>query len=197
MNNNIKYYNQNAEELCALYDGLNFEQVHHEWLQFIPQEGTVLDIGAGSGRDARYFASQNLSTYAVEPAKELLAKAKGNSQSYSINWFQDNLPALNTISKLEMQYDLILMSAIWMHLTPQERKASMVSIRNLLNTSGIVVITLRYGCFTDGRTASEVSIRELEELAQSNQLKLIYYTVLEDDKLGRNDVAWQTVVLRK
>lgn len=197
MNNNIEYYNQNAEELCALYDGLNFEQVHHEWLEYIPKKGAVLDIGAGSGRDARYFASKSLSTYAVEPAEELLDQAKSNSKSYKVNWIQDQLPTLSCIFSLDMQYDLILLSAIWMHLTPQERKESMVSISNLLSTSGIVVITLRYGSFSDGRTSSNVSIEELQELAKSNQLKLIYQTDLETDQLGRDDLAWQTVVLGK
>jgi len=197
MNNNIEYYNQNAEELCALYDGLNFEQVHNEWLEYIPKKGAVLDIGAGSGRDARYFASKTLSTYAVEPAEELLNRAKSNSKSFKVNWIQDQLPNLSCIFSLDMQYDLILLSAIWMHLTPQERKESMVSISNLLNTAGIVVMTLRYGSFSDGRISNNVSIDELQELAQSNQLKLIYHTDLEADQLGRNDVAWQTVVLRK
>jgi len=197
MNNNIEYYNQHAEEVCKLYDDLTFEQVHREWLQFLPQEGAVLDIGAGSGRDARYFASKGLTTYAVEPASDLLEKAKNHSSSKKIQWFQDQLPTISSIFELERQFNLILLSAVWMHLSQSEREESIANTKKLLKDSGIIVLTLRYGNFSDGRTSYKVSEEDIKALAYVNRLDVAYLSELENDQLGRSDVAWQTVVLRK
>jgi len=197
MNNNIEYYNQHAEEVCKLYDDLTFEQVHREWLHFIPKEGAVLDIGAGSGRDARYFASKGLTTYAVEPASDLLEKAKSYSSSNKIQWFRDQLPTISSIFKLERQFDLILLSAVWMHLSQNEREASIANAKKLLKDAGIIVLTLRYGNFSDDRSSFEVSVEEIKTLAYANRLDVVYLSELENDQLGRNDVVWQTVVLRK
>ena len=68
MSDNISYYSKHAERLTAQYNSVSFEQVHEDWLEEIPQQGLALDIGAGSGRDARYLASRGLSVVAVEPA---------------------------------------------------------------------------------------------------------------------------------
>ena len=50
------------------YNSVPFESVHKDWLDDIPSEGMALDVGAGSGRDARFLAARGLSVVAVEPA---------------------------------------------------------------------------------------------------------------------------------
>ena len=67
MTENITYYSTNASALTKQYDSVPFESVHKDWLSEIPTEGMVLDVGAGSGRDARYLAARGLGVVAVEP----------------------------------------------------------------------------------------------------------------------------------
>jgi SAM-dependent methyltransferase len=71
MSRTIDIYHQQAELFAAQYDALSFEQVHQSWQPYWPKEQLVLDIGAGSGRDAFWLASQGNQVIAVEPAEDL------------------------------------------------------------------------------------------------------------------------------
>ncbi|NVJ63025.1 MAG: hypothetical protein HWD84_02230, partial [Flavobacteriaceae bacterium] len=57
---NIHYYSKNAETLSQQYNSIGFEKVHRDWISEIPEKGFALDVGAGSGRDARYLAAKGL-----------------------------------------------------------------------------------------------------------------------------------------
>lgn len=197
MSENLRFYTDNANTLITQYDSVSFVNVHNNWLHLLPRSGHALDIGAGSGRDARYLASKGLKVYAVEPASALRLKAIENSVNYNITWLNDTLPSLEEISALGIQFNIILLSAVWMHLSPQERQDSMNIMVNLLSDKGKLIITLRHGSFSDIRTAYTVSAQELSELAQRNGLSVLLSTSIENDKLGRGNVAWQTVVLEK
>lgn len=195
--NNQTFYAKNKDSLIAQYDSVSFESVHQDWLAHIPSAGSALDIGAGSGRDARFLTKHGLEVYAAEPSTPLLEAAKENSKDFEITWFQDELPKLTQTQKFNMRFDLILLSAVWMHLSPEERNQSMQSMASLLNVGGKLVITLRHGDFSDGRSAYQLSADEVINLANENNLKTLLETDLKSDQLGRGEVAWQTVILTK
>lgn len=195
MDDNLIFYSENAIALSNQYDSVESESLHKDWLAFIPRRGSVLDIGAGSGRDARYFASSGLNVVAVEPAENFLELAISQSRQHKITWLLDSLPILEKVKALGTSFNLILLSAVWMHLSPDERHITINSLKNLLVNKGKLVITLRYGEFNDARTAYPVSINEVQRLAELNGLSIILQTAQTEDKLGRSDVAWQTVVI--
>lgn len=160
----------------------------------------ILDIGAGAGRDAKYLAEQGNATqpvevYAVEPAQTLANLGKQTTSNLNVKWFQDSLPALDTVSRQEVRFDLILLSAVWMHITPEDRSASLSSLKELLTPNGKIIITLRHGKSGDARIMHQVSIEELQALSCHIGLSIIEHTELEQDKLGRNQVQWQTTIL--
>lgn len=197
MKNNLTFYSENISSLVTQYDSVSFESVHNAWLKHVPTNGMALDIGAGSGRDARYLSEKGLKVYAVEPVLNLMQAAKNNSSKYDIAWYQGGLPNLSQIKVLGIQFDLILLSAVWMHLSFEERSLSMKTMASLLNAGGTLVITLRHGEFSDGRTAFPISVDEVCRLGEQNDLSLLLKTDLSDDQLGRGDVVWQTIVLSK
>jgi len=68
----IDSYSANAGRLAEVYEGIPFENAHGAWLHFVPHtKSLVLDVGAGSGRDAAWFADQGHEVVAVEPAERL------------------------------------------------------------------------------------------------------------------------------
>lgn len=78
-----QFYNDNADELAKQYLSKSFDEVHKSWSQFLPAvienpNARILDLGAGSGRDAKHIAElaasthgdkNNIQIFAVEPAK--------------------------------------------------------------------------------------------------------------------------------
>ncbi|WP_413110484.1 class I SAM-dependent methyltransferase [Thaumasiovibrio sp. DFM-14] len=196
MSVNVSFYNENATQLATQYDSLEFENVHRAWRMYWPKGDTkILDIGAGSGRDARWFFKQGCFVVAIEPASELRQLGRSNSSS-QIQWLDDSLPALAKARNLCQQYDLILVSAVWMHLNREDREESFSVFSELISDNGKLVITLRHGGFDDGRSAHSVSIEEIETLG-----KVVGLTVCHvadgADSLNRTNVSWQTVVLER
>jgi len=64
----IPHYDQNAEQFVSQYESLTFEHVHPALLDLLPPPGaTILDVGAGSGRDAAWFAARGYDVVAAEP----------------------------------------------------------------------------------------------------------------------------------
>jgi len=193
---NIEYYSTNAKALTEQYNSVSFESVHKDWLDEIPKEGIVLDVGAGSGRDARYLAAKGLSVVAVEPALNIRELAQTYQVNSPIHWLSDTLPELSEVYKLQTKFDLILLSAVWMHIAPSLRERAFRKLSSLLKPNGKLVISLRHGQCQDERTMYAVSADELAQYA--SQFGLTYKLLSPDqapDKLGRSDVSWQTVLL--
>lgn len=90
-----------------------------------PCGATVLDIGAGSGRDAAWFAANDYDVVAVKPSETMLAHARRLHPSSRIHWLAGNLPDLANVRRLGISFDLILLSAVWMHIPPAARERAM------------------------------------------------------------------------
>lgn len=196
MTDHISYYSRHAEELTEQYNSLAFESVHKEWLSLIPKDGMVLDVGAGSGRDARFLDAKGLRVVAVEPAQGIRELAKRYNKKSSVHWVDDSLPELSKVFALEIKFDLILLSAVWMHIAPSARERSIRRLSSLLKPGGKIVISLRHGASTDGRTMLPVSAEEIFEHARNQGLSCRLVTPgHQPDQLRRKDVKWQTVVL--
>jgi len=57
MSDPIAAYDRQASELAELYESMSFEDCHRDVLDLVTERpGLVLDVGAGSGRDAGWFA---------------------------------------------------------------------------------------------------------------------------------------------
>ena len=212
-----KFYNENANELAQQYLSKTFEQVHQSWSQFLPSimsnpNARILDLGAGSGRDSKHLAElaakehgddNNTQIFAVEPANILADIGAHQTTGLNVKWLTDSLPALSTITKQEVSFDLILLSAVWMHIPVSDRARSLRKLANLLKPGGKLVISLRHSANTEeaeqerkARKMHTVCADELKQLATDVGLFTKLETQKEDDKLGRDHVSWQTVVLQ-
>ncbi|MCC5853874.1 MAG: class I SAM-dependent methyltransferase [Alkalimonas sp.] len=194
MSKNIDIYHQQAALFAAQYDALSFEQVHHCWSQHWPQDQLVLDIGAGSGRDALWLAEQGCQVVAVEPANDLLQLGLLKTGK-KVQWLHDSLPELKACYQLNLQFNTILLSAVWMHILPSERKRAFRNITNLLAPGGRLVVSLRFGDFSDERVAYLVSVDEIVALAWQFGLTLCFTSDKTADSGGRAKIEWQTLVL--
>jgi len=199
------YYNKNAHQLAEMYLSKTFEQVHQAWLEYLPPvlnktDARILDLGAGAGRDCKYLALQgaanNVQITAVEPAQMLADLGKEHTQGLNVNWLQDSLPDLATVTQQEISFDLILLSAVWMHIPDSQRERSLRKLANLLKPGGKLVISLRHGPSGDERKMFDVCSDQLIQMGKIFGLSAVLETGLNDDVIGRDEITWQTVVLK-
>ncbi len=72
----IQAYDEAGFALADGWERVPFEAAHAAVIPLIPTKpGLVIDIGAGSGRDAAWFAANDWTVIAVEPADRLRERA--------------------------------------------------------------------------------------------------------------------------
>lgn len=191
----ISHYDQNAEQLVSQYELLSFEHVHAALLDLLPAPGaTILDVGAGSGRDAAWLAAKGYEVVAAEPSEAMRTLARQRHPSPRIRWVADSLPDLAQVRRLGLGFDLILLSAVWMHVPPASRQRALRKLATLLSPNGRIAISLRIGPPDTDRAMYEVTLPELMAMAQQFGLRVVR-TDDSPDRLGRSGISWTTAVL--
>ena len=192
----VSYYDRNADTLSERYLALAPDEVHASWADAVLEErepGLACDVGAGSGRDANWLAGKGWKVLAVEPSRGMRERARQHSHA-RVSWLDDRLPALTRLRSLGHRFDLILVSAVWMHLPPAAREPAFRVLSDCLRPDGALVITLRHGkdrAENRERGFHDVSGGELLALARSRALVLTRRSFDADGT--RPDIAWETL----
>lgn len=193
----MSYYANNAETLFDKYNRIDSANLHKDWLKLLPdQAGLACDIGAGTGRDANWLAEKGWDVIAVEPEAKFRELGKSHCHP-NVAWVNDKLPDLNRARKLGQRFNLILLSAVWMHLPDRKRERAFRIVANLLAPGGLLVISLRHSTDdkeNERRGFHPVSVEELEYFARRHALSVTSVTSRPDQQ-NRPEVSWQTVVL--
>ncbi|MGW2105482.1 class I SAM-dependent methyltransferase [Streptomyces sp. NPDC001948] len=184
-----------ADALAVQYEEVTFDEVHRDVLGLVPAEPVrILDIGAGTGRDAAALAALGHEVVAVEPTAELRAHGQRIHAGSAIDWVDDALPELALRQcRRSGRFEAIFATAVWMHLDAKERGQAMARIAALLMPGGRFFVNLRHGPVPEGRRMFDVSAAETVELAAAHRLR----TVLSSERAdlhGRDGVRWSTLV---
>lgn len=189
-------YGETAAERVKQYESIPFAHVHRHMMYLFPTKPShVIDIGAGTGRDAAGFAELGHAVTAVEPTPELRAEAERLHRHPAITWIDDSLPDLDRVHALEQRYDLVMLTAVWMHLDPPQRERAMARVAALVRHGGMMGLSLRHGPVPAGRRMFEVSAQETCELASRHGLVVIHESK-GPAVLGGPDVWWDRLAFR-
>ena len=200
-NQAAEYYDQHAQDLADSYEAISARAAHPDLQEilgkrFATSQLDILDVGAGTGRDAAWLASLGHVVTAVEPSISMQRIARQAHKNMAIRWVFDELPDLSVICGEDAKFDVIILSAVWMHVSPSERESALQSIISLLKPEGIAYVTLRLGPAEPARSIYEVSIETLAALADRAGLEVeLLHT--KPDLLGRNEISWQSVLLKR
>lgn len=165
-------YVEAAERLIAPYEEIAFEDVHAAVLHLLPSgPAHVLDVGAGTGRDAARFAEMDHRVVAAEPTDALRNAAIRLHPSPAIDWVDDSLPELTHVVARKERFDLVMLTAVWMHLDAAERRIGMPVLSALLRRGGIMIMSLRHGPVPEGRRMFDVTADETIALAAADGLQ--------------------------
>lgn len=191
-------YAEEAEALVERYESLTFAHVHRlVWHLFPTAPSRVLEIGAGTGRDAAGFAALGHRVVAVEPTAAMRTRAMALHPSPDIEWLDDSLPDLARVLPRDEMFDVVMLTAVWMHLDAAQRQRAMPNVARLLAPGGVMSLTLRYGPVPAGRRMFAVSADETAALATAEGLR----EVLRHEALAASQrqpgVTWTRLAFAK
>lgn len=191
----VAWYDAHARELADGYEGLDAAATHPKLFEMLRgvKGARILDVGAGTGRDAAALAGLGHQVVAVDPSAKMLRLARSLHPGNDVQWLQDAMP---TLSKVKGTYDVVLLSAVWMHVPPADRAPAFSRIADLMAPGGRVYITLRLGPGDVDRAMWSVSAEEIQRLAKARGLA-VTNLAKQPDLLGRDDISWQTLVVAR
>ncbi|MCA9107187.1 MAG: class I SAM-dependent methyltransferase [Rhodobiaceae bacterium] len=193
----MEFYDRDADKIGERYTHVRFEDVQRKILAYLPPHGSkILDVGAGSGRDAYALAQRGFAVTAVEPAAGLRRWAQHSANLGFVEWIDDRLPELEKLRSRNFRYDFILCSAVLMHLPPSQLHSSMTSLREMLVPGGILAISVRNRIDSDpSGVFYDLSDENLLAAAKAEGLDLIESSI-DADGFNRSDVRWRSFVFR-
>lgn len=180
----IPYYEETVE--------LSMEEELDKFIEFLPENAEVLDLGCGSGRDTLYMEEQGVAVTPMDGSARMCELA-------SIHTDRDVLNLRVEDMTFDEVFDGIWMSALLGHFTLEEAKGIMQKTIDALKDGGILYFSVRKGD-RDGRYSGRYfydynrdALNELlDSLSNINVLE-IWKTIDKQD----DDEKWFNVLLRK
>ncbi|MEV7186806.1 class I SAM-dependent methyltransferase [Kitasatospora sp. NPDC093102] len=190
-------YGEAADQLAVQYESVSFAEVHRELHHLYPAPpASVLDVGAGTGRDAAALAALGHRVVAAEPTPELRAVGERLHAGSGVRWVADALPGLPLLVAEGERYDLVLLTAVWMHLAPAERPPAMAALTRLLAPAGRLALTLRHGPVPPGRRMFDLPPEPTITFAAACGLHLLHRAT-RPDLHGRDGVHWTALLFER
>lgn len=165
-------YEAAAEVLIPAWEQLSPAQIYAPVRAFLPTvPRRVLDVGAGTGRDAEWFAGQGHHVIAAEPVAAFRAAGQGRR---GVTWCDDRLPGLPSLRSFGRVFDLIIAAGVLHHLPADQRLQAMTILCSLMKPESRMILSLRHGPTTADRPGFSINTDALIRKATSLGLSLVH-----------------------
>ena len=187
----VNYYDDNAQSFYDSTVDVDMAGLYSKFLPVVGDTGRILDLGCGSGRDAKHFIDLGYEVDAIDASKEMvrLASIKSGLEVRHMT-FEQFMP--------DFQYDGIWACASLLHVEPNDLKKLFVRISKWLNTSGVLYVSFKYGDgirVKDGRTFTDMDDRLLKGFLRGTDLVLNEFWLTQDQRPRRNEQWLNALVM--
>jgi SAM-dependent methyltransferase len=189
----IEYYSQNASEYFEQTVDIDMQECWDSFTKLLPEGGSILDLGCGSGRDSAYFISCGFDVTAMDASEEMCSLA-------SIHIGQDVLQLSFDEMDFNEVFDGIWACASLLHVPSDKIENILGKVVNSLKINGVLYMSFHYGDFEGkrkGRYYTDYRTKDLKELiSRFEDLELIEVQKCEDTRQNSNTV-WIYALVRR
>ena len=199
VNDILQGYAAARDDLVSRYEAISSEQVFAPVLDLLPTEPMrIADIGAGTGRDAAWFAGAGHQVLAIEPVEELRTAGMLRHSDVPLDWLDDRLPELEK-SLARGPFDLVTVCAVWQHIDDGARQLALKNLAHMVSADGLIVMSLRHGPGAVGRRVFPISTEATIDTARHFGCEVIRKAEAASVQAANqaNGVSWTWLVLRK
>lgn len=190
----VKFYNDNAEEFFNNTVNADMSATYNIFEDnLLEKNGEILDLGCGSGRDAKHFLDSGFSVTALDLSPILAKKA---SQFIGQEVIIADMKDLN----FQDRFIGIWACASLLHLSEDEVLETIKRCHKALRKDGVLYASFKYGENTyekDGRSFTCFTKDKFLNLIDG--LDFYYRATFEtgDVRPGRENEKWLNVILKK
>jgi SAM-dependent methyltransferase len=193
MNQTLNYYNQNATEFFNATLNVDMESLYQAFIQYLPQDAFILDLGCGSGRDTLAFKRKGYRVEALDYSKELVALASQQTgQQVRLESFYD----LSDQSK----FDGIWACASLLHCERHRLNEVIGRMVDALKPNGVLYMSFKYGDRDrekDGRNFTDLNEQQAQDLLSAlDGVLLLQQWITLDKRLDRTE-EWLNILFKK
>ena len=193
MNTTINYYNNNAKDFAANTQNADMTSLYEEFLAFLPDNGTILDCGCGSGRDTKFFSQQGYNVTAIDGSTSLCQIAQDFSGQQILCMSFDQIP-------WENKFDGIWACASLLHLPKNQLPSIFLKLSTALHPGGHLYCSFKYGDYEgerNGRYFSDLTEITLDDIIRTSGLTVVKQWQTEDVRPERNEIWLNTILVKK
>lgn len=189
-----EYYDANANEYAQETHSLDVTSNIEKFVNKLGCKGHILDLGCGSGRDAKNFLERGYQVTAIDGSPKLAALAeKRIGQKVNVTLFQNLY--------LPPTFDGVWACASLLHCPPKDLEQTILNIYNSLLPNGVLYVSVKHGHLlsTDNKSRLFTYFTEqsLNEALTKNGLFEIEGCWTETKPLRDTDQKWLNVLCRK
>lgn len=190
----VNWYDEHAEAYYENTVNADMKYAYKRFLFFLPKEGRILDLGCGSGRDARFFTEQGYDVDAADASAELVRLANEKT----------GIPArvmrFDELNETEA-YEGIWACASLLHCTKEELRDILRRMARALKLEGVFYASFKYGDFEgerNGRYFLDLDInRSAQLILPMKDCMLLDCWKSHDVRPERRNEMWLNLIVRK
>lgn len=192
MTKTIDFYNINAISYFNSTIGVDMSDAYNRFIKYMKPQGTIIDIGAGSGRDIKYFMKAGFEVQGIDASEELCRlSAEYTGAIIKCQTIQDWIP--------HMQYEGVWANASLIHLQKREVEDFINRLSKVLSEEGVLYISLKEGIDEGGdekgRYFNGMTIDDISLFLSRYQEYSIVENWVSEDALLRQDVRWRNIIV--
>jgi len=189
----IDYYNHHAEEFTHSTLNVDMESLYQSFLNLLPANAHILDLGCGSGRDSLAFKNKGYRVTAIDYSEALVKKA---TELLGIKVKHQSFYELNDVAV----YDGIWACASLLHCERDRLTEVLDKMLRALKSEGVIYMSFKYGDSDrekDGREFTDLNEQQAQELlAQFEQVSLVDQWITVDKRPDREE-RWLNLLWKK
>ncbi len=190
----IRYYDHNAQQYFRDTVHVDMSACHDMFLRYVIPGGTIVDVGAGSGRDLKYFRDKGYRVEGIDASGKLcrLASAYAGAEVRCVR-IQEWEP--------QRMYDGIWANASLLHLTMEEIGVFLLRVHDHLKAEGVIYFSVKKGVLagydSHGRYFTGFSEGDFQQFVdECGKYEILESRILEDG-MGRRGLQWLSFILGK
>ena len=180
----IDYYNRYAVPYYEETVDVDMTEVIEPFMELLPENAEVLDLGCGSGRDTIVLEERGFYVTPMDGSEEMCKLAEINTDQEVLQMTYDEM-------EFDDVFDGIWACAALVHLTDDEMREIMKKLIQALKADGILYFSVHKGDrdgIYNGRYFRDYTRKELSDLMEEfPELELINIWTTLDARSGKSD----------